>query len=118
MIDRILTPTQTTNYQTNTVQRDTPDGQTPEPAQSNEYVNKNDKEPKGEIEKVIDGMNDFVSVSNSHLKFELHDKLQEYYVTIVDDRTKEVIKEIPSKRLLDIYAEMKDFLGLLVDKKI
>ncbi|WP_121663628.1 flagellar protein FlaG [Metabacillus litoralis] len=73
---------------------------------------------KEDLEKKVSSMNDFVKASNTHLKFELHEELNEYYVTIVDDLSNEIIKEIPSKRLLDIYAAMTDFLGLVVDKKI
>ena len=63
-------------------------------------------------------MNDFLKPSNTHLKFEFHDELEEYYVTMVDDVTQEVIREIPSKKLLDMYAAMTEYLGILVDKKI
>lgn len=73
---------------------------------------------KEKTEIVINSMNDFLKASNTHLKFEFHDKLQKYYVTIVDDTTNEVIKEIPSKKLLDIYAAMTDYLGILVDRKV
>ncbi|MDR7000981.1 flagellar protein FlaG [Neobacillus niacini] len=78
-------------------------------------------EPKGntreKTEKVIDSMNDFLKASNTHLKFKFHDDLQKYYVAIVDDTTNEVIREIPPKKLLDMYAAMEKYLGLLVDKK-
>ncbi|ETI69361.1 flagellar protein FlaG [Neobacillus vireti] len=73
---------------------------------------------KEKTEKVINSMNDFLKASNSHLKFQFHEGLKEYYVSIVDDTTDEVIKEIPSKKLLDMYAEMTDYLGLLVDRKV
>lgn len=73
---------------------------------------------KENIEKVVTSINDFLKPANSHLKFEFHEDLKEYYITIVDDNTREVIKEIPSKKLLDMYSAMKEYLGLLVDKKI
>jgi flagellar protein FlaG len=73
---------------------------------------------KGKMESVVRGMNEFLSVSNTHLKFEFHDKLQEYYVTIIDDKTQEVIKEIPSKKVLDMHAAMTEYIGLMVDEKI
>lgn len=69
-------------------------------------------------EKVVSSMNDFLKASNSHLKFEFHADLKEYYATLVDDKTNEVIKEIPSKKLLDMYAAMTEYLGILVDKKV
>jgi flagellar protein FlaG len=73
---------------------------------------------KEKTEKIISKLNEFLKESNTHLKFEFHDELQEYYVAIVDDTTNEIVKEIPSKKLLDMYAAMTDYLGLLVDRKI
>lgn len=74
--------------------------------------------PKEKLEEVVKGLNEFLQPSHTSLKFELHDELQEYYVQIIDERTDEVIREIPPKKLLDMYAAMMEFVGLLVDKKI
>lgn len=74
--------------------------------------------PKEQLEHIIKGMNEFLQPSQTSIKFELHDELKEYYVQIVDERTKEVIREIPPKKLLDMYAAMMEFVGLIVDKKI
>ncbi len=91
-------------------------------ARNNEQLAQHERQPlkqsKDNIEKVVKSINDFLKPSNSHLKFEFHEELKEYYVTIVDDTTKEVLKEIPSKKLLDMYSSMKEYLGLLVDRKI
>ncbi|WP_456273263.1 flagellar protein FlaG [Bacillus sp. AK031] len=73
---------------------------------------------KEKLDSVVRGMNEFLSSSNTHLKFEFHEKLKDYYVTIIDDTTKEVVKEIPSKKVLDMHAAMKEFIGLMIDKKI
>ncbi|WP_079515475.1 flagellar protein FlaG [Rossellomorea marisflavi] len=69
------------------------------------------------LQNALNGMKDVVSSANTHLKFEYHDRLNEYYVTIVDDITQEVVKEIPAKKFLDMHADMAEFMGLLVDKK-
>lgn len=119
MIDRIRVPAQPTTTITNTVHRENNERITSEPVQSEKLEeNKIDTITKEKLEKIVDGMNEFVSASNTHLKFEFHDKLNEYYVTIVDDKTQEVVKEIPSKKMLDLYAAMTEFLGIMVDKKI
>ncbi|MBS4208347.1 flagellar protein FlaG [Bacillus sp. FJAT-50079] len=74
---------------------------------------------KQQVEKIVDGLNDFLkATTHTNLKFEFHDKLNEYYVTIVDEVTKEIVKEIPPKKMLDMFAAMTEFLGLMVDKKI
>ncbi|MGM0923178.1 MAG: flagellar protein FlaG [Bacillota bacterium] len=74
--------------------------------------------PKEELEKVINGINDFLQPANTHIQFQLHEKLNEYYVTVVDNQTKEIVREIPSRKMLDLYAAMTELLGFVVDKKI
>ena len=73
---------------------------------------------KGEAKEVTNGMNKFLESANVQLRFKFHEQLNEYYVTIVDPETEEVVREIPPKKLLDIHAAMKDFIGLLIDRKI
>lgn len=70
-----------------------------------------------DLAEMVEGMNKFLEPSQVHLKFELHDKLNEYYVKVIEDSTNEVIREIPPKRWLDFYAAMTEFLGLFVDEK-
>ncbi|MEK3978408.1 flagellar protein FlaG [Psychrobacillus sp. FSL K6-2836] len=74
--------------------------------------------PAEKAKKMTDSMNRFMESTNTNLRFQYHEELKEYYVTIVDSKTDEVVKEIPSKKLMDIYAAMRDFLGVLVDHKI
>jgi flagellar protein FlaG len=76
------------------------------------------KEKKEKIEEIVKGINEFLQPSQTSLRFKLHDELKEYYVQIIDERTNEVIREIPPKKLLDMYAAMMEFVGLIVDKKI
>ncbi|MGN7387103.1 flagellar protein FlaG [Sporosarcina sp. SAFN-015] len=74
--------------------------------------------PVEKAQQMTDSMNKFLESVNTQLRFKLHNELKEYYVTIVDSKTDEVVREIPSKKLMDIYAAMKEFVGLLIDRKI
>ncbi len=76
------------------------------------------KPNKEQLNEVIESINAFMQPSHTSLKFELHEKLNDYYVTVIDDDTKEVVREIPSKKMLDMYAAMKEFMGLVIDEKI
>ncbi len=88
-------------------------------AEQAEMTGKNEQRlPIQKADSLVDGMNTFLASANAQLKFVMHDELKEYYVTIVDTKTDEVIREIPSKKLMDIHAAMKEFVGLLVDRKI
>ncbi|REB11166.1 flagellar protein FlaG [Sporosarcina sp. BI001-red] len=74
--------------------------------------------PVKQAKELTAGMNKFLESVDTQLRFKMHDELHEYYVTIVDSKTDEVIREIPSKKLLDMHAEMRKFVGLLIDRKI
>ncbi|WP_026908983.1 flagellar protein FlaG [Paucisalibacillus globulus] len=89
------------------------------PVMQENLMMKQNQEPTGnEIKTAVNKLNDFIEPLRTNLKFELHDELDEYYVTVVDPNTNEVIKEIPSKKILDMYAAMGEYMGFLVDKKI
>ena len=74
--------------------------------------------PKEKAKNMVSDMNTFLASADSQLKFKFHEELNEYYVTIIDTTTDEIIREIPSKKLMDIHAAMREFVGLLIDRKI
>jgi flagellar protein FlaG len=75
------------------------------------------KVSKADLQKEIDNLNKFIQTSNTHLKFTLHEGLQEYFVQIIDDRTNEVVREVPSSKILDLAAKIHEMIGILVDEK-
>lgn len=54
----------------------------------------------------------------AHLEFHLHKESGKYFVQIVDDKTKEVLKQIPSEEFLRMVAEAKEQHGLVIDKRV
>jgi len=77
-----------------------------------------EKVPKEKLLAKANEMNDFLKPFYTSLKFQLHEKLDEYYVQIIDTQTDEVLKEIPNKKFLDMYASLAEIAGLLIDKKL
>lgn len=73
---------------------------------------------KDDAEHVVKGINEFLQPKFTNLHFKLHEKLDRYYVEVVDQETKEVVREIPAKELLDMHAKMTEFLGLFIDQKL
>jgi flagellar protein FlaG len=114
LIEKLLNQNQPTDYQVKPIEK-TPSVNKISAEQTHESPQKPPSKEK--TEEVVNSMNEFLKASNTHLKFEFHEELQEYYVAIVDERTNEVVKEIPSKKLLDMYAAMTEYVGLMVDKK-
>ncbi|MGV3136455.1 flagellar protein FlaG [Brevibacillus agri] len=72
---------------------------------------------QAELERQVDSLNKFMQSSTTHLKFTLHEKLNEYYVQIINDSDNTVVREIPSKKIMDMVAKMHEMIGLLVDEK-
>jgi flagellar protein FlaG len=66
----------------------------------------------------VEGMNEFLEPTSTNVKFQLHEKLDIYYVQVIDSKTNEVLKEIPNKKFLDMYASMAELAGLMVDEKL
>jgi len=76
------------------------------------------KDTKEKLEQAIDSLNEFFTINNSELKFVFHEGLDTYYAQLVNSETDELIREIPSKKVLDVFYEMQKLVGMIVDKKI
>lgn len=72
---------------------------------------------KEELLKETEAINKWLESRGTHLKFTLHEGLNEYYVQIINDETMEVIREIPSRKILDISAKLQEMIGLLIDER-
>jgi len=47
----------------------------------------------------------------------VYDKTQQLIVHVVDLKTRRVLKEFPPHQLLDTIAAIRQYLGVLLDKK-
>lgn len=68
------------------------------------------------IKKAIEKMN--VQLPNSEVKFGIHDKTDRVTIKIVDKNTKEVIKEFPPEKTLDMIAKCMELAGVLMDERL
>ncbi|MCE5286512.1 MAG: flagellar protein FlaG [Pelosinus sp.] len=72
---------------------------------------------KEHLQDITDGLNNFMESINTDIRFAFHSKMQELIVQVVDTKTNKVIKEVPSKEMLDTLARIRDCVGALLDKK-
>lgn len=68
-----------------------------------------------QIRKAVEQLNK--SMANSEAVFGIHDGTNRVTIKIVDKNTKEVIKELPPEKTLDMIARVWDMAGILVDEK-
>lgn len=72
---------------------------------------------RDELSKVTEEMNKSMQYLNVGIKFLLHEKTQTLMVQIVDVTDNTVLKEFPPHEMLDTKAKIREYIGILLDKK-
>ncbi|MBU5591106.1 flagellar protein FlaG [Clostridium sp. MSJ-4] len=85
-----------------------------------EAVNTVDKEfSEEDIKRSVEKLNKFLQDENVHAEYEVHEKLKHVtMIKIVNTDTKEIVMEIPPKKILDMVAKMCEMVGIIIDKKV
>lgn len=68
-----------------------------------------------QIKKAVEQLNK--KLSNSEAVFGIHEDTNRVMIKIVDRDTKEVIKELPPEKTLDMIAKVWEMAGILVDER-
>ena len=82
-----------------------------------EITSKDKDYKEADIAKAVDKLNKFLQDDNTTAEYEVHEVFGDIMIKIVDNDTKEVIMEVPPRRILDLVAKMMELTGVLVDKK-
>lgn len=69
------------------------------------------------IIKAIETANQKLSEGSHEFKFSIHEKTKQIMVKVIDSSTKEVVRELPPEKILDMVANMCEAAGLFVDEK-
>ena len=70
-----------------------------------------------QLKKAVDDINKRAVDGQSEAVFGIHDKTNRITIKIIDKETKEVIKEFPPEKTLDMIAKVWEMAGLMVDEK-
>lgn len=77
-----------------------------------------DKVDDKDLKKAVDKLTAFLADDNTSVEYQYHNKFRnDLMITIVDKTTKQVLLEVPPKRLLDLVAKMMEMVGVIFDKK-
>jgi len=76
-----------------------------------------DRQPSNEqIKQAVEKFNKSM-INNSEAVFGIHEGTNRVTIKIVDKSSKEVIKELPAEKTLDMIAKVWEMAGILVDEK-
>ena len=70
-----------------------------------------------QLKKMIAEMNKKINNTNEEAVFGVHEETNRIMIKILDKDTKEVIKEFPPEKTLDMIARIWEMAGILVDEK-
>ena len=70
-----------------------------------------------QLKKAIAEMNKKINNTNQEAVFGIHEQTNRVMIKILDKETKEIIKEFPPEKTLDMIAKIWEMAGLLVDEK-
>lgn len=70
-----------------------------------------------QLQRVIDQSNKHLLGKDAKLTYKVHESTQKTIITLVDTKTDEVIREIPSEKMLDSIANIWEMVGIIVNKK-
>ena len=87
-------------------------------AQTQQQANTKQAQQQSEqLKKAIAEMNRKINNSNEEAVFGVHEDTNRIMIKIMDKETKEVIKEFPPEKTLDMIARIWEMAGILVDEK-
>ena len=72
---------------------------------------------KDELSSITRELNKFFQYLNANIRFEMHDRTQRLMVKLVDVATDKVLREFPPEELLDKLANIREYVGVILDKK-
>lgn len=75
------------------------------------------KENEHEVIQAIEKANKHIKTYDRKLEFSIHDSTKQIMVKVINTDTDQVIREIPSEKILDMVAHMWEVAGILVDEK-
>ncbi|OPD37858.1 flagellar protein FlaG [Clostridium botulinum] len=76
-----------------------------------------DKENTKEVKDSVDKLNKLLEGQDIRLEYEIYGKFRDLTIRLINTKTKEVIKEIPPRKIIDMVAKLCEMAGVLVDEK-
>lgn len=73
--------------------------------------------PTTSLDKVVEEINNSLALIGTALSFSVDKDSGEGVIKVLNEETKEVIRQIPPENVLRIAAHIKDLLGILYDDK-
>ena len=68
------------------------------------------------LKQAVERANEAARRRSIDLRFGIHEGTGEFYVTVLDPKTDEILKTVPPEELLDFRARLEQSIGILFDR--
>ncbi|WP_315121928.1 flagellar protein FlaG [uncultured Clostridium sp.] len=83
-----------------------------------EAIGEDIKIQEDDLKKAVDTLNKNFNDKSTYLEYEVYGKTNNIIVRIMDRNTKEIVKEIPPKKIIDMVDKLCELAGVFMDKKV
>ncbi|QBD87556.1 flagellar protein FlaG [Clostridium tetani] len=82
-----------------------------------EFLIKDSDYTLDEAKKAADKLNKLFEDKSTYVEYEVYGKSKSITIKILDHKTKEIVKEIPPRKLIDMVDKLCELAGVFVDKR-
>ncbi len=89
--------------------------------QEQQRVNKKYEEiikDEKKMDSITETLNKFMTQINADIRFALHKETNFLMVKFVDVKNNKVLKEFPAEEYLDMIANIREYIGTMIDEKV
>lgn len=80
-------------------------------------IDRMDNSVQEKVREAIQALNESALLVGRDLEFVIHEDTGRTMVRVIDRETKELIREIPPEKILDLIARINEMIGLLLDER-
>ncbi len=73
---------------------------------------------KGDIKNLVQKLNDTIKQLNDSVKFSYSEDIKGLIVKVIDNKTGQVIRQIPPEELIKLEASLAQSIGLIFNKEV
>lgn len=72
---------------------------------------------EAQVQNVVEKMSKLLDQENTHVEYEAHKGMWNVVIKIIDNKTDEIVTQIPAKQAVDAMENFYNAVGLIMDKK-
>ena len=69
------------------------------------------------LQKALEKVNKALKGIDTRLEYSVHKETGDIMVKVINEETKEVVREVPPEKIIDLVVKLQELSGLIIDEK-